>query len=131
MTVGVLADVLTRAITKHGVDMLTFPDGETVVLADILVALGDASARDAEIARLRGSLDGPREEMKAKRDHYRQRCEQLEAALRKIEAWEMPLTGKFWENDPTRPMSYSACWGSNGERDVIREIARAALETKP
>ena len=52
------------------------------------------------------------------------------AALNKIQNWEMPETGRFWDNDPTRPMSYAACYGSNGERDFIRSIARQALEGK-
>lgn len=55
----------------------------------------------------------------------------LEAALKRIEAWQMPETGKFWTNPDgsasDRPMSYAAAYGSNGERDHIRSIARAAL----
>lgn len=59
--------------------------------------------------------------------------ERLRAALEKIERWfgEFPETGKFWENDDgsqsDRPMSYGACYGSNGERDFMRLVARAAL----
>lgn len=60
------------------------------------------------------------------------RLEALEEALRSIEAWEMPDTGKFWTNQDgstsDRPMSYAAAYGSNGERDHIKSIARAALE---
>ncbi|RWN55873.1 MAG: hypothetical protein EOR99_35060 [Mesorhizobium sp.] len=57
----------------------------------------------------------------------------LVAALTKIEKWvgEFPATGKFWENaDGTmsdRPRSYGAQFGSNGERDFMRSVARDAL----
>lgn len=58
--------------------------------------------RDAEIARLR-------------------------EALTRVERWfgEFPETGRTW-NDGS-PMSYAACFGSNGERDFMRDIARQAL----
>lgn len=54
-------------------------------------------------------------------------------ALARIEKWfgEFPHTGKFWENEDgtisDREMSYAACFGSNGERDYIRSIARDAI----
>ncbi len=53
----------------------------------------------------------------------------MRAALERIERWfgEFPETGKFWDDEPTRPMSYSAAYGSNGERDYMRSVARAAL----
>lgn len=51
-------------------------------------------------------------------------------ALRKIEAWQMPPSGRFWESDPSRQMTYAGAFGSNGERDVIRQIARTALGLK-
>lgn len=56
------------------------------------------------------------------------RIAKLEAALRKIERWvgEFPETGQYWESGA--PMSYGACYGSNGERDYMRGIARAALK---
>ena len=44
-----------------------------------------------------------------------------------IARWELPATNRFWGNDPTRPMSYETCFGSNGARDYMREVARAAL----
>jgi hypothetical protein len=52
----------------------------------------------------------------------------LVIALRRIEKWfgEFPETGRVW-GDKT-PMPYSACYGSNGERDFMRQIARDALE---
>lgn len=52
---------------------------------------------------------------------------QLIQALEKIKRWEMPETGKFWDNEKTEPMSYAACYGSNGERDIVRFIASSAI----
>jgi hypothetical protein len=48
-------------------------------------------------------------------------------ALQRIERWEgeFPATGRVW--DDGTPMSYFACFGSNGERDFMREIAREML----
>jgi hypothetical protein len=61
------------------------------------------------------------------------RVEKLEGALEKIERWhgELPATGRFWDDSAgepkERPMSYSAVYGSNGERDYMRAIAAQAL----
>jgi hypothetical protein len=54
---------------------------------------------------------------------------ELSNALQRIEKWfgEFPSTGQFWDKDQTQPISYAAQYGSNGERDFIREIARVAL----
>jgi hypothetical protein len=54
----------------------------------------------------------------------------LREALMKIERWfgEFPETGKFWDQEKTRPVSYETAYGSNGERDYMREVARAALK---
>lgn len=53
--------------------------------------------------------------------------EALRAALEKIEAWHtaLPPTGKFHSDGSE--MSFGWCFGSNGEREIMREIARAAL----
>lgn len=53
----------------------------------------------------------------------------LQAILQRIVNWDsFPNTGKFWdEPENTRPMSYAACYGSNGERDYIRQLAKDAL----
>lgn len=50
-------------------------------------------------------------------------------ALARIERWfgEFPETGEYWDKEKTRPISYGAQNGSNGERDFMRAIARAAL----
>jgi hypothetical protein len=57
------------------------------------------------------------------------RVKKLESALTRIEKWfgEFPETGEFWDEEKTRPISYAANYGTNGERDYIRNIAREAL----
>lgn len=57
---------------------------------------------------------------------FRADNDRLRAALERIERWEMPATGK--KTADGRPMSYSFCYGSNGERDYVRRVAREALE---
>lgn len=54
----------------------------------------------------------------------RQRVAEYDAALAKIEKWhgEFPPSDRHWP-DGTE-MSYGAAFGSNGERDFMREIAR-------
>lgn len=51
----------------------------------------------------------------------------MEKALERIERWfgEFPETGDTWEDGS--PVSYATLYGSNGERDYMREIARQAL----
>jgi hypothetical protein len=49
----------------------------------------------------------------------------LRAALEKIAAWQMPTTGRYHPDGTEQ--SYGWCYGSNGEREVIRSTARAAL----
>lgn len=53
----------------------------------------------------------------------------LVEALQRIERWfgEFPDTRRAW--DDGSPMSYAACFGTNGERDYMRSIAREALAT--
>lgn len=57
--------------------------------------------------------------LKADRDRLTRELEAALEALKKIERWEMPET-----NDGK---SYAFHYGSNGERDWIRAVARAAL----
>lgn len=54
-------------------------------------------------------------------------------ALEQITRWDgFPDTGRFWDvPDNTEPMSYGACFGSNGEREFMREIAEKALASLP
>jgi len=53
----------------------------------------------------------------------------LVEALSQIERWDgFPSTGKTWP-ESGEPMSYSACFGSNGEREFMRQLAAQALAT--
>lgn len=54
--------------------------------------------------------------------------ERMRGALERIERWfgEFPKTSRKWEDGT--PMSYATLFGSNGERDFMRGIARAALQ---
>jgi len=58
-----------------------------------------------------------------------EREKRLELALMRIAKWhgEFPPTNQFWDEDKNRPMSYESCYGSNGEREFMRDIARKAL----
>ena len=38
-----------------------------------------------------------------------------------------PKTNQFWDEEKTREISFGDCWGSNGERDYMRQIALDAL----
>lgn len=51
----------------------------------------------------------------------------MRLALQRIARWhgEFPNTGKTW--DDGSPMSYAACYGSNGERDYMRQVALNAI----
>lgn len=68
--------------------------------------------------------------LEVERDSLVAKVERLREVLRKIEKWhgEFPPTGRFWDKDGNEPMSYAAAFGSNGERDYMREIARTALQ---
>lgn len=48
-----------------------------------------------------------------------------ELAARDIADWSLPDTGRTWESG--EPMSYGACYGSNGERDYMKDVAAFAL----
>jgi len=63
-------------------------------------------------------------------DRLKEKADRMQAALERIERWfgEFPETGEFWGGDSRRPMSYGARYGSNGERDFMRQIAREALK---
>lgn len=67
------------------------------------------------------------EQQAAQIEALRADAERLRSALEKIEAWHgaFPPTGKF--HPEGGEMSFGWCFGSNGEREFMREIARAAL----
>ena len=51
----------------------------------------------------------------------------LVEALEQIKHWDgFPSTNETWEGSG-KPVSYSAAFGSNGERDFMRGVAKAAL----
>lgn len=56
------------------------------------------------------------------------RIDVLEKVLHRIVKWhgEFPLTETIGRDG--KPLSYGACYGSNGERDYMREIASKALK---
>lgn len=56
------------------------------------------------------------------------RVQQLEQALKIIAEWRLPETGKFWDEEKTRPMSYESEYGSNGAREYMKAIATNALK---
>jgi hypothetical protein len=53
--------------------------------------------------------------------------DRMKAALERIAAWEMPETGLYFDEARTRPQSWESAYGSNGCRDVIKDIATLAL----
>ena len=53
--------------------------------------------------------------------------EKLVEALTRIEKWELPATGEFWDKEKTRPVNYETNNGSNGARDYIRSVAMEAI----
>jgi hypothetical protein len=59
--------------------------------------------------------------------NLRTRCAKQQAALSVVQKWQLPSTGQFWDDDKTQPMSYGACYGSNGERDFMRNVANEAI----
>jgi len=59
-------------------------------------------------------------------DKLRARLEVAVGALEAVNGWKMPETGRHWDDGEI--MSYGACFGSNGERDFIRNLSREALD---
>lgn len=57
--------------------------------------------------------------------------EVVRKTLERIVRWEgeFPETGKYFDIEQTRPMSYAFCYGSSGERDYMRKLASEALGT--
>lgn len=60
-------------------------------------------------------------------DFLERRCAKLEYALERIRDRELPSTGKFYDNDPSRPYLYETAWGSQGAKQYIRNVAAEAL----
>ena len=53
----------------------------------------------------------------------------LKETLLKIANWELPVTGKFWDDNKSQPVSYEAAHGSNGARDYIKALAAKAIKS--
>jgi len=66
--------------------------------------------------------------MNSELQRVKQQRNELLIALNKIANWELPETGKFWDEDPERPMTYEACYGSNGCRDYFKSLANSPSE---
>jgi len=96
----------------------------------VATALATVRAEGADVVLERDELLAERyEAIEALTQHkaLRARVTALEAALRTIERWnDFPPTGQQWEQSGN-PISYGAAYGSNGERDYMRGIARKAL----
>lgn len=56
--------------------------------------------------------------------------ERMREFIKRVEAWELPVSGKFYDKEKTRPAPYDSvmAYGSNGGRDYWRKEARAILE---
>ena len=57
--------------------------------------------------------------------------DRMRRALTIIANWTLPATGKFWDEEKTRPTSYEAEYGSNGARDYMRNLAALTLLAVP
>jgi hypothetical protein len=82
-----------------------------------------------ELDRLNNWQENYASECQRREDDLRTQLAAAQAVLARIADWELPSTGEFWENDPARPVSYEANHGSNGAREYIRNMARAATAT--
>lgn len=57
--------------------------------------------------------------------------DRMRRALTIIANWSLPPTGKFWDEEKTRPTSYEAEYGSNGAREYMKTLAAQALLASP
>lgn len=53
--------------------------------------------------------------------------DRLREALERIESWDLPMADLKVGLEPMRKVPFAVAFGSNGEREYIRDIARAAL----
>lgn len=70
------------------------------------------------------------EEQIADRTDMLAEIERLRKALQIVAMWELPATGKTYigSNGKQHGVPYECEYGSNGSRDYMKGIARAALE---
>lgn len=117
---------MTRGPTEDEAEAADVIDALRAELAAVAVAVGrskDGTGLDVDWFELHKDVSAKSPSSLACQDSMRK-------ALEKIERWfgEFPPTGKTW--DDGSPMSYGVCYGSNGERDFMRGIAREALSAK-
>lgn len=89
---------------------------------------------DAQMARLNETvvrLNGENEKLRAAQSAIAPNVEAMRKALERIERWfgEFPPTADKWPDGSA--VSYGAAYGSNGERDYMRKVAREALASAP
>lgn len=53
--------------------------------------------------------------------------DEVNRLMQQIIAWKLPETGKYYDAEQQHPMSYEMCYGSNGAREYIRNLAQDAL----
>lgn len=130
-------------VNRGGID-IGFEGGAAQMLAEMFIEQFNASGainslevtfQDKELGQIvvttqrMGGLTPAQQRSKAiaERDCLQSENDRLRAALERIEKWhgEFPDTGRQW--DDGEAMSYMACFGSDGERDYMREAARLAL----
>jgi hypothetical protein len=70
-------------------------------------------------------LDGVIYVPMAEAEKVRARALHAEETLQAIVEWKLPPSGKTHEDGS--PMSFGYAFGSNGERDYFRNLARSAL----
>lgn len=86
----------------------------------------DAAHVRVAVARLRERV----EHSEAERDALRAQVEVQRTALERIVAWTaFPRVPDL--DDDSKTVSYGFAYGSNGERDYMRDVARVALSTPP
>lgn len=82
-----------------------------------------------ETCKRAGKLSTSLLDMKAERNELEKQRNELLEALKRIEAWQLPETGEFWDDDKTHPVSYEVTQGTNGVRAYIRQVAREAIQS--
>lgn len=101
-------------------------------------AWGHARQLEQELAHMTDCYESQRHhltealrERNAAQSSTASNIEAMRVALQRIARWhkEFPPTGQMW--DDGSPMSYSAAYGSNGERDYMRQVALNALAVAP
>lgn len=104
-------------------------------ILSLIAQLEAATLALEEADRKNDALNAEWNDALAQLEAARAREAVLREALGQIERWDgFPETGRFWANTDGNltdsPMSYAACYGWNGERNFMRNIARTALENE-